>query len=114
MTTARIKVTMRVTMESTTVEVTVSRTNSAQPIVAMPIATIVPLRKHIARTMDVAGIIPLIVAKMTVSHASIKAVTTGVIITSITVVESGRNFTAKVNATAIFTNHVLIRTKIAA
>ena len=113
MITASIKAAMSVTTEYSTVEVTVSRINTAQPIVAMTIATIIPLRKRIARTMDVAGIISLIVAKTIVNHAAIKAVTAGVIIASMTVVEAGRSSTAKINATAIFTNRVLITTKIA-
>ena len=104
---------MPVIMECTTVEVTVSSTNVAQPIVTIRIATIIPLRKRIAKTMDVAGIIPPIVVKTIVSHAAIKSVTTGVIIAQMTAVKVGRNSTAKINATAKFISRVLMYTKIA-
>ena len=96
------------------IRVTVSRTEAAQPIVAMIIATIVPLRQRIATTMDVVGIISLIVARTIVNHAAIKAVTTGVIIVSMIFVETGRNSTTKIKVTAIFTNRVIIRTRVAA
>ena len=70
-------------------------------------------RDHIARTMDVAGIIPLIIVKTIVRHAAINTVTTGVIIARTTVVEPGRNSTAKINATVESTSRVLMSTKIA-
>ena len=110
---ASIKAAMPVTTEYSTVEVTISRIDAAQPIAVMTIATIVPLRKRIARTMDFAWIIPLIVAKTIVSHIAIKAVTTGVVIASMTAMEAGRNSIAKINAIVAFTNRVLMCTRIA-
>ena len=105
---------MPITTESTTVEVTVSRTNSAQPIITVMIATIFLLGKRIAKTMDIAGIFPLIIVMTIVSHAVIEAVTTCVIITRTMAIEAERNSTVKINATEKITSRVLIFTKLAA
>ena len=59
-------------------------------------------------------IVPLLVAKMTISHAAMTAMTTVVIINRTTAVEPGRNSTMKINATGKSTSRVLTYTKIAA
>ena len=103
-----------ITTEFITVEVTVSHTDAAQPIVTTTIATIVPPRKRTASTIDVAGIIPLLVVKTTIDHAATIAMMTGAIITGTTVVDPKRISITKINVTAKSTDHVLTHTKIAA
>ena len=84
----------------TTVEVSMSHTNEAQPIVAQTIVTIVLPGNCTARTMDAAGMpIPPLVAKTTVSHVTAIAVMASIIIVIATAVDPRRSPTMMISAT---------------